>query len=457
MAFYYLILRFWLLMGKTEGFIRGLSALMSVATVPALYALGKRLFGPATGLLAAWLLALSAFHIRYAQEARGYALVVLTATIATWLFVRNLQEPSTAHWNAYALVGALTVYSHFYGALVFFSHFLSLFLLGREKIAWRRILWSYGLFGTLVAPVAIFTLRKGTGGISWIPEVDVATLIRFGEMFSGNYGLALLILCVLMVGVAAYSTIRIGKAHRDPAEGWGYRMVFLWLIAPFAIVLGVSLRQPIFFPRYMSPCLPALILLVASGIILLRPAGLGWALGIAISACSILGAAANYRANIDSITQDWRGASQYILRSAQPGDSVFFYPPAMQTAFEFYKWQAQKAPVWPVTLNPPTESKYPSQNLLVIPGTTLLSNGMPAGRVWLVHLIISNPSGLPDFEILATRDWIAQGRHRIDAQRRYFPIDVVLFEKNLTPQDTAAVASPGPQERARLLAPKIGR
>jgi hypothetical protein len=148
--------------------------------------------------------------------------------------------------------------------------------------------------------------------------------------------------------------------------------------------------------------------------------------------------------NIDSINQDWRGVSQYILRNAQPGDSVFFYPPAMQTAFEFYKWQEPKAPVWPVTLNPPTESKNPSQNLLVIPRTTLLSNGMPAGRVWLVYLSISNPSGNQDLAILAARDWIAQGRQRVDGERRYFPIDIVLFAKNLTPQDASAAASPGP-------------
>jgi hypothetical protein len=45
MALYYLLLHFWLALGSTEGFIRGLSVLFSVATVPVLYALGARLFG----------------------------------------------------------------------------------------------------------------------------------------------------------------------------------------------------------------------------------------------------------------------------------------------------------------------------------------------------------------------------------------------------------------------------
>src|SRR6266436_3086062 len=103
MALYYLLLHFWLVLGSTEGFIRGLSVLFSVATVPVLYALGARLFGRGVGLLAAWLLAINAYHIRYAQEARSYALVVFMATLGTWLLVRNIARPAEARWGLYSL------------------------------------------------------------------------------------------------------------------------------------------------------------------------------------------------------------------------------------------------------------------------------------------------------------------------------------------------------------------
>ena len=133
MALYYLLLHFWLMMGSSEGFIRGLSVLFSVATVPLLYALGTRLFGRATGLLAAWLLAINAYHVRYAQEARGYALVVFFSVLASWLLVRNLQEPSSAKWKKpYAAACALATYSHFFGALVIIAHGVSLAFLPRE-------------------------------------------------------------------------------------------------------------------------------------------------------------------------------------------------------------------------------------------------------------------------------------------------------------------------------------
>jgi mannosyltransferase len=71
MALYYVLLHVWLSLGSTEAFIRGLSVLFSLATVPVLYALGVRVGGRMAGLLAAWLLAINAYHVRYAQEARG--------------------------------------------------------------------------------------------------------------------------------------------------------------------------------------------------------------------------------------------------------------------------------------------------------------------------------------------------------------------------------------------------
>src|SRR5581483_5599573 len=67
MGFYYLILRVWLHFGHSEAFIRALSLLFSVATIPVTYFLGKKLFTRKVGLIAASLLAAHAWQVRYAQ------------------------------------------------------------------------------------------------------------------------------------------------------------------------------------------------------------------------------------------------------------------------------------------------------------------------------------------------------------------------------------------------------
>src|SRR5258706_13676893 len=201
MALYYVLLRFWLILGSSEGFIRGLSALFSVATVPVMYALGARLFARGTGLLAAWLLAINAFHIRYAQEARGYALVVFFATVATWLFVRNLQEPYSTRWGAYTAACVLAVYSHLYAGLLIVAHCVTLTFLPQGNVPWRNILRSYFWFCCAMVPIGIIVAKVRTEPVSWIHPITPQALLHLGFDFSGNYVLPLLALDLFAIGL----------------------------------------------------------------------------------------------------------------------------------------------------------------------------------------------------------------------------------------------------------------
>ena len=76
MVLYYAMRRGWLHLGQREFAIRSLSALFGIASIPAIYKLGQRLFNTQSGLIAAALLAAHRFHIRYSQEARAYSLEV---------------------------------------------------------------------------------------------------------------------------------------------------------------------------------------------------------------------------------------------------------------------------------------------------------------------------------------------------------------------------------------------
>src|SRR5690242_15230387 len=63
---YYTLLRNWMHLGQSEFFIRLLSLLPSVAAIPFVYLLGRRLVSEKAGLVAALLLAVNAFDVRYA-------------------------------------------------------------------------------------------------------------------------------------------------------------------------------------------------------------------------------------------------------------------------------------------------------------------------------------------------------------------------------------------------------
>jgi mannosyltransferase len=90
---YYLLLHYWIAHnGDTPYSARLLSVLFGVGTIPIIYLIGKRMSGAMVGLAAAVLLALSPFHIYYAQETRMYTFLTFNAAVAIYALVRLLTD-----------------------------------------------------------------------------------------------------------------------------------------------------------------------------------------------------------------------------------------------------------------------------------------------------------------------------------------------------------------------------
>lgn len=90
---YYLLLHYWINISGTTPFqVRMLSVLFGVATIPMIYLIGKRMSGAQMGLAAAMFLALSPYHIAFAQETRMYTLLTFNASVAIYALVRLLTD-----------------------------------------------------------------------------------------------------------------------------------------------------------------------------------------------------------------------------------------------------------------------------------------------------------------------------------------------------------------------------
>lgn len=90
---YYLLLHYWVaLNGDTPYYVRMLSVLFGAGTIPIIYLIGKRMSGAVMGLAAAAILALSPFHIYFAQETRMYTLLTFNAAVAIYALVRLLTD-----------------------------------------------------------------------------------------------------------------------------------------------------------------------------------------------------------------------------------------------------------------------------------------------------------------------------------------------------------------------------
>jgi mannosyltransferase len=428
MALYYVILRFWLVLGSTEGFIRGLSALFSVATVPALYLLGTRLFGRITGVLAAWLLALNAYHIRYAQDARSYSLLAFLAVVATWLFLRNLQAPKSAHWGAYTAVCVLLVYTHFYGGLLVLAHSVTLLFLPNDEVPWDKLIRSLLWFTIFMIPAALFILMTGTGPVNWIPPVRADTVLQFFSAFAGNFGLLLLALCAIPASFALFEGWKAMRPGRRGTTNWATALVVAWLFVPVMTVLAASAVRPLFFPRYLIPCLPALILLIAAGLSKMRPFLLSGAFYAAISIFSIFATLSYYKMDFDQLRDDWRSATAYLLDHAQPGDGVFFVGQQRMT-FEFYRSMRQPPAAWPEVLEFSRGPKLTSRDfLLATYGDELREASQAGDRVWVVFGLDPDP-GSPATRAGAILHAVFGGSGRLLQRQRFSGITIMLFAR----------------------------
>ena len=112
---YYSLLHLWIgLFGSLEGAVRAFSALASVLTIPVFYAGCRRLLDPATAGIAVFILAISPFHVQFAQETRMYALLTLEVACVIYFLARLMtaRVPQGRDWVGLAVSQALVMLTH---------------------------------------------------------------------------------------------------------------------------------------------------------------------------------------------------------------------------------------------------------------------------------------------------------------------------------------------------------
>ncbi|MBC7243134.1 MAG: glycosyltransferase family 39 protein, partial [Anaerolineae bacterium] len=119
---YYLVLKAWLAL--TDLFLpavigaRLLSVLWGTATIPLLWAIGRRLGRGRAGLLAAGLLAISPFHIYYSQEVRMYGMVTCLGALGVWLTLEALERRRAVWWAGAGLALLAALYTQYYALFI---------------------------------------------------------------------------------------------------------------------------------------------------------------------------------------------------------------------------------------------------------------------------------------------------------------------------------------------------
>lgn len=323
---YYVLMLGWHALGDGESFLRLLSAVFAVATVPVVYAVGRRLADPWVGAIAAAVVAGHALVVQWGQQLRGYTLATLLVTLATLLLLRAVERPTTGRAVAYAVVAAATAYTHVVAGLVLAAHALS--LLALRPIPWRLVKVAGSVGAVLVAPLAWYFLTRSGDPLAFIAEPSRRELVGTLADVAGGGNRHLLVLGGLALIGAVVARPRLGTV-----DGWKAMVPILWLAVPvLAVVVSTYTVKPLLLARYLVVVVPALALLVAWAVRRL-PRVAGAAALAAVAAVSAQGVRDWY--DVGSY-EDWRGAVASVEASARSDDDVVAVPGRAVHAVRYY-------------------------------------------------------------------------------------------------------------------------
>ena len=123
--------------GESEIALRLPSTIAGILSIPAIYALGAKLYSEKEGIVAAMLMAVLQFPIWYSQEARANAILLFLCMMAFFYWIdllRSIHDNkafSRKSLIAYIVLSLLASYFHFFG--FYFSGILGLYMLASRE------------------------------------------------------------------------------------------------------------------------------------------------------------------------------------------------------------------------------------------------------------------------------------------------------------------------------------
>lgn len=324
-GFYFLLLKLWLNLGKSETIARTLSVIFAVCSVPFIYLTVDKLFGKKSGLVAALLLSLNTFFLYFAQETRGYSLLLLFVIIGTYLFIKLVEDPLNKNiWCGYILVGVVSVYVHFFAALVLLAHFCTIPFLPPSDNRNRRFFVAYFTMGLFILPIVYFVLMKDAGQIDWIKRPSICVLKKLFQELSGNAanrGYNKQLYFVACCGSAVYAMVSFFKSRRS-IDTWRFVLMFFLAGIPVLVTFAVSFFKPIYQEKYLIVSLPGLVMLTAIGISSIKKPFLFHAvLGLFVLSSTF----SIFKGYYPKVKENYRDSISYVVSAVQPGDGIIIH------------------------------------------------------------------------------------------------------------------------------------
>ena len=258
--------------GESEFTARLPALIMGLLGVVTVFKFGKTFLGTPCGVIAAILLAVSAFHIDHSSEARGYSGLALFSILSSFYFLKGLKTNGLRSWILYIVFTVLGFYSHVFMIAVSISQFFSSFLFvavekwsslkdGITKKAFGHFLISLSVAGIITLLIYSPILATFFNNMGKVRFVNVNRIPFVMSLLNSFYPGVLCISGGIIYGIlfffGMYCTLR-----KDPHL---FIYLFVMLVLPLSLYLFIN---PMFvFERYFVFALPFALLIVSQGVV----------------------------------------------------------------------------------------------------------------------------------------------------------------------------------------------
>ncbi|MCC6369926.1 MAG: glycosyltransferase family 39 protein [Bacteroidia bacterium] len=332
--YFYVLKVLFSIFGYTSTVLRSLSAILGIFAVYGIYLLGTEIRSKRTGLIAATLLCFNYIHIFYSQEARPYTWLILFTTLSFYAMFRFIKNPTYKTAITYGIFTALMLYGHAYGLFNFGAQCVILFyylwilpVKDRLTLIKKCLVAGISTF-ILYLPSLPFLLIAGNVTSSWIPMpgLDVFTNI-FTEFFGHSELLVGLACFLVIVFLFKFLYSENENSTKDSAAYSSNSFVFVvllvWILLPMLIALiRTYLTIPMIVPRYLLGLLPALLIILAIAIDMIRAQQLRVFLLVVMVILSVVDIFTVKKYYFRGIKSDMRGVSKFVVNHKLPADAI---------------------------------------------------------------------------------------------------------------------------------------
>ena len=383
-ALYFLALRPWLSLLGSSGFaLRYLSLIFGVLSIPLLWQLCRRVMpvspthldnrvedATRTGtrryleelsgwvtqagapLIAATLLAINPYHLWYSQEGKMYTLITFLAMLAVWFWLKGIERGGFGPWFGFLMTVTLAIYTHLLMILLI-PLFLIWFVIAwpKSRRHWKGFLLALAGLTLPYLPLlwwqwGFLTTKETVTALDFVPLGEILRTVLYYQSNSfivpRNILYLVPIFSLVLAGLfVGYRKLPNGQARPLNRLGERRRLLLLlaWLFIPVLSIYVLSLRQPVFLPRYVIWITPAAMMLLALGIQSIWDSRGRLSRTLAVSLMlyvvvywSVIG----WQEKTQEIKTDLRGAVAFLSENRSPEDLLIIQIPNLHVAYQYY-------------------------------------------------------------------------------------------------------------------------